>query len=688
MNSETRHNKLTLHESISKKFEKTPDGSIFTKDLKTIFSLMIICLKLNEKPQAKPSKLSFLSRQSYPFSFTIQEALIAMSNLSLAIESSSTKTTISYSIKQELANSLLKRFMTAKLIHTPADRTRSEPKEKVLLQPTPKGVSIVQNYCETSGLRSNEAVNTLAPILNSTFNSMELFYFERSSITDTIIYSEYFIHLLFIRFLGPSPNVWRSTNPPDDLPSLEHRLEIDNEFDLSNGFTFEQYQAQIPHPAVNVQTEEKSFKRSIMKSKQSKRESPFAHNFFTNPESDSHIQYYVSNKGVRLYEDSKFGDLVIKYCFNAKAGWQWLMDCSDIMNPKQASTILNLFFKNGLIEPIILYPSTVGSKITYPPLKTSFYTLIKKGWGISRWSSNSKGITIAEGEEITIPSLPNLTLSNQAVSDSLSNSEEDENPIIEQLREEGGLNIKNVLNDPGMRYLFRNHLEKEYCAENLDVFIDIKHFNKKMSLLKNLNAALSKSNKIENENRIKVPMVKLINECLSSAYNIYSSYITIGSPYQLNIDHLLREKITYTMVDTSSPLRSHFRDSNEKIIEKTYAKNQPPYRDDKDDLLATEFEDAKSLESIFSRTSLQDKISSKNTKHLSIDIPQVNSIKNSSETPKTPTIEDVFSSLNLLFKLLPLFDILGKQILKMLEFDSFPKFIKSESFNNAFSNKI
>ncbi|KAH3685918.1 hypothetical protein WICPIJ_003107 [Wickerhamomyces pijperi] len=728
----------TLHESKSKKFNTTPDGATFTKDLKAIFSIMIINLHLQEKSNKGHSRLNFLSRQTFPFSFTIQEAIETMGKLSLSIESSSTKTTVSYSIKEELANKLLTKFMSAKFIHTPADRTRAEPKDKVLLQPTPKGVAVLVNYCKTSGYKSS-----VEPIINSNFHSMELFCFERSPITDTIVYSEYFIHLLFIKFLGPSPNVWRSTNPPDELPDLDYKVGLEEDsFDFSNfagqSFDFSTFQAnqknssssssnsnKVPDQTSTNQASNnnsKSLMSSIISkkdsssssSKKASKESPFAHNFFTNPESDSHVQYYVSNKGVRLFEDYKFSDLKVKYCFTVKAGWQWIMDCTDIMNARQACTVLNLFCKYGLIEPIIVPPSTSTSKISYPPLKTSFYTLSKKGWGVSQWSKNSKSIniTIAESEEINTSNLTNLTLSNQAVDSNSTDEEVSEGSILERLREQGGLNIQNVLHDPGIRYLFRNHLESEYCAENLDVYVDIKLFNKKMTLLKNLQVVLLKiKNNPDNQVRVKAHMVKLINECLSSAYNIYSSYITIGSPYQLNIDHSLRENITNTMVDRSSPLKTHFDESSMMFPppmpepDSTTIKKQTlppsPLRNENSHCFteqntaktaSTAADDVKSLDTIISQTSNNfTKPNVKNTKKLSLDVERASSpslpiadVYSSENVPKTPTTEDISQSLNLLLKLWPLFDNVGRQILKMLENDSFPKFIKSQNFKDVF----
>lgn len=688
-NDNAQETKLTLHEAISKKFDRTPSGAIFTRDLKNIFSLTMICLDLQEKPQRSSPKVSFLNKQTSPFTFSPQEAIDKMADLSLSVESTSTSTTVSYSIKPELATSLLKKFMTAKLIHTPADRTRSEPKSKVLLQPTPKGVAIIQSYCKILGLKR---ANSLA-ILNSPFNSMDLFIFERSAVTDTVVFSEYFIHLLFVRFLGDSPNVWRSTNPPDPIPSLDHRSEIDDEFDFSNF----QNESLFPHQSTTSQQmqQQSTFKNPIMpllNKKQKPRESPFAHNFFTNPESDSHVQYYVSNKGVRLYKDHKFGDkqsIKVEYCFNAKAAWQWLMDCTDILYPHEATSILGLFFKYGLISPIILPPSTASSKKRLTPLKTSFYTLSKTGWDISHWNQKTKRIVSIANDEEIISGDNSIVLSNHVLnSNGSDDSSDDEKPSPKNKQEK--LSLTKVLADPGMRYLFRTHLEKEFCAENLDVYLCIKHFSKKMTLLKNV-MEMQKQEEAKGSDKWKAAtksaVIKLINECLSLSYNIYSSYITLGAPYQLNIDHSLRERITNIMVHPSSPLSPSFTDSQSEIHE-TLSFPQPAYYSGKPPIIEQNhvLTASSSLSSALNPTILRRSSRAVNNKNLSIDLSneQLPSRKmKSTTTPKTPTQDELSRSIALLHKLYCLFEFVGQHILKLMEFDSFPKFLASDTFSQV-----
>lgn len=192
----------TLHELASKTFSRTPNGVIFTDDIKMIYSTFLICLNLREESPELKRWYSPFGKSHHAFSFSMEEGVERMGNLKISVDMTTTSIEICYNIQPELAYHLIKTFMEAKLLHTPADRTRSMPKNKSILQPTPKGVGILQKYVRRIGLKSSP------PILLSDFNSMEIFTFERSPVTDSIIYSNRLICILLNKMMGSGPNVW------------------------------------------------------------------------------------------------------------------------------------------------------------------------------------------------------------------------------------------------------------------------------------------------------------------------------------------------------------------------------------------------------------------------------------------------------------------------------------------------
>ncbi|CAI4662144.1 BAQ_1a_G0038990.mRNA.1.CDS.1 [Saccharomyces cerevisiae] len=682
----------TLHELSSKNFSRTPNGLIFTNDLKTVYSIFLICLDLKEKKHSSDTKSFLLTAftKHFHFTFTYQEAIKAMGQLELKVDMNTTCINVSYNIKPSLARHLLTLFMSSKLLHTPQDRTRGEPKEKVLFQPTPKGVAVLLKYVRDIGLK------TMPDILLSSFNSMKLFTFERSSVTDSIIHSDYLIHILFIKMMGAKPNVWSPTNADDPLPCLSSLLEYTNNDDT---FTFEKskpeqgWQAQIGNIDIN----------------DLERVSPLAHRFFTNPDSESHTQYYVSNAGIRLFENKTFGTskkIVIKYTFTTKAIWQWIMDCTDIMHVKEAVSLAALFLKTGLIVPVLLQPSRTDKK-KFQISRSSFFTLSKRGWDLVSWTGcKSNNIRAPNGSTIDL----DFTLrGHMTVRDEKKTLDDSEGFSQDMLISSSNLNkLDYVLTDPGMRYLFRRHLEKELCVENLDVFIEIKRFLKKMTILKKLidskhcdkksNTSTSKNNIVKT---IDSALIKQANECLEMAYHIYSSYIMIGSPYQLNIHHNLRQNISDIMLHPHSPLSEHFPtnlyDPSPASAESAASSISSTEADTLGEPPEVSLKPSKNLSNencSFKKQGFKHQL--KEYKPAPLTLAETHSPNASVENSHTivrygmdntqndtKSVDSFPATLKVLRKLYPLFEIVSNEMYRLMNNDSFQKFTQSDVYKDA-----
>jgi hypothetical protein len=271
----------------SRGFQRTSTNKLFTRDIDTIFSMLMVALSPQEHSRRR--KQSFLSSKPHPFSFTVEEALTAIQNLSVKIVSGSTKTTISCSVSPGSAGLFLARFMSARLLHCPADRTRTTPKHGTVLQPTAKGVFFIQRYCDANGVIYN------SPLLLSPLNSMRCFSFDRDPVSDAIIRNDALIYILFQRLMGPQPNVYSAASEPMS-------------------------------------------------------DSPYAHRYFTNPKSDALSQYYISDTGVRLSRVASDGSAPPCYVFTGRAMWQWMLDCTDLVYQSEAHVLVNTFLAHNMIE--------------------------------------------------------------------------------------------------------------------------------------------------------------------------------------------------------------------------------------------------------------------------------------------------------------------------------------------------
>lgn len=695
----------TLHERSSKSFNRTPNGLIFSDNLKTVYSVLLLCLDLKE--DNGESKTLFGSfHKSYPYSFSVQDAVEKMKHLELLVDKSTTSISMSYSIKYDLANYLLKVFMAAKLLHSPADRTRYEPKAKVLLQPTPKGVAILQKYVRDIGLK------TIPKILLSSLNSMQLFSFERSSATDSIVHSDYLIHILFIKIMGLVPNVWSALNPDDNLPVLSKLLEYSNEsfsfedmqYDAINGFDIHSLEGPTALTWSN--------QLSGINLEDTKRVSPLGHKFFTNPDSDSHIQYYVSDKGVRLFKSKIFGShkTMIDYCFTTKALWQWLMDCTDIIHPKEAVSIAALILKEGLVVPILLPPSE-NSKRKFHISRTSYYTLSKIGWEVIQWNSEvgiKKALSKFKKVEVATPDCNQINVkfgqilvaddrrSLHSILDADSSTDVDvEGNSFDAQLPNGMSDLTDVLRDPGMRYLFRRFLENELCSENLDAYIETRKFLNKMTVLKNLidskysnQTRKGFKSKASNNNIIATidsALTKQANECLELTYNIYSSYVMIGAPYQINIDHKLRESITAIMLHPQSPISKPFSldfggDENPRIRDDPTSITRPQLND-----FALSEPEATVFRSTLMSNMIRTPFRDIKPKSLNLEIEpaekQLTGFNDNSFL--IPEDDELTTTLNILKKLYTPYENIGNDMYKLMKSDSFQKFINSGVYLEA-----
>lgn len=700
-----------LHETVKTNFNKTASGKIYEKELKDIFCIMIICLDL--KDEGSRFQFNILSKY-HAYSFLPKEAISTMASLNIKIELSATTTSISYSIKPDLAMALLRRFFDAKLLHCPVDRTRSEPSAGVALQPTAKGVYLVQDFCEKIGM--NKQKRPL--ILDTSFNSMDLFKFDRNSLTDQIMYSDYFLCLLFVKLLGPRPNVWSPNDKPDPIVLRSQSGGSDQDFGFSSNriaysdMTKEGFKA-VTNARLQVVSEEPASSDKKHSQKEKEHVSPYHHRFFTNPESDSHMQYYSSEKGVRLFKDQVFffdnGENIIeKYSFTGKAICQWLCDCTDIISIRHAIEISQLLLKAGFITPIMASPST-SHNLYFGADRTCFYAIGPIGEKVCPWFPKRPTLKkpapihshISKKDQIIANSNSVDDIIDVLASSSVPLSKFDlysttngvgvqlDNDSLSLSVENPQLDLKDIIRDPGMRYLFRLHLEKEFCSENLDAYLQLKHFAK---LIKNISKLLKFKNlhclddPIESK-KIDSKIMKLSSVTFSLAYNIYFTYLGADSPFVLNIISHLRDEAAALMLSKSSnkvpdytktptvPIQFDDQTSQRSLMESNSFPSPKVNTDSKSDTKLTA--------APCKRNQLQP-VSIPPSEHDQTVVSQdIFKVDTSSKSSTSNTLTD---NLRTLLEISNVFDRINQHIFRLMETDSFPKFINSDIYKNSVQN--
>lgn len=124
-----------------------------------------------------------------------------------------TTTTTTFSMAKEMARSVCQRFMDARFIE-PADGKimPSFPLKSAVWQLTPKGMHILQRFCQRNGINQRHVLD----VLESARNTMQLVILERDASTDKLSHDRATVEVIFRRFAGQDgPNVKSSTSNSD-----------------------------------------------------------------------------------------------------------------------------------------------------------------------------------------------------------------------------------------------------------------------------------------------------------------------------------------------------------------------------------------------------------------------------------------------------------------------------------------
>jgi hypothetical protein len=124
-----------------------------------------------------------------------------------------TTTTTTFSMAKEMARSVCQRFMDARLIESADGKHVMQfPLKGAIWQLTPKGMNILQGFCQRNGIISRHVLE----ILDSPRNAMQLVILERDPTTDKLSQDRATIEVIFRRFIGQDgPNVKTSVSSSD-----------------------------------------------------------------------------------------------------------------------------------------------------------------------------------------------------------------------------------------------------------------------------------------------------------------------------------------------------------------------------------------------------------------------------------------------------------------------------------------
>ena len=200
-----------MHQTSSRLLRMTEDERPYTRDFKDLFSTLMVSLPLTAH------RVRF---QKIDHTFTSEEAINNLGSLKFSQSNRmpdpkdpsrivTTTTTTTFSMAKEMARSVCQRFMDARFIESADGKPPvAFPLKNAVWQMTPKGMNVLQRFCQRNGINQRHVLD----VLDSPRNTMHLVIMERDFGSDKIDSDRATVEVIFRRFVGPDgPNLKAST---------------------------------------------------------------------------------------------------------------------------------------------------------------------------------------------------------------------------------------------------------------------------------------------------------------------------------------------------------------------------------------------------------------------------------------------------------------------------------------------
>ncbi|KAK0206117.1 regulator of G protein signaling domain-containing protein [Desarmillaria ectypa] len=501
----------------------TKRGRPFLKDTLDLFATLIVSLELT------PHKQFF---RTFPNSFSTDEAAQNLASLKFSQSNRgpdprepsrvvTTTTTTTFSMTRDMAKAMSQHFMDARLIENAADPSSNLFKDRGVYVLTPKGLHVLERFISKNGINSDhlQQVFVTQPIC------IKLLHLERRSADDEIIVTQSVITALFRRFVGRSPNFPSATPSPD----------------------------------------------------------PFQ-------------RYNERSKGVALMEVTERaqpllgkGQQVHKYCFAAVTALEWLCDFTSVVGREEAAEMAAQFVRFGLITLVSDKRKNNDSAIIFTvrgsapggnsPQHGEFrctakaiYKITEEGRRLAHWD-NSRQIGSHDSPNASSATLTERSSIDKSTADHSEkkggdakihrrismaekmNASYDAADKKNNQKESNAERLRYILEEPGLRSLFREFLRGNFCEENLSFWLDVEDFKRKFNITSSAVAVAPATPRPSTKTTPGQAAMERHHESLiNTAFVIYNTYLAPSSQCELNIDHGLRNELSKYLEDVVTSL--------------------------------------------------------------------------------------------------------------------------------------
>ncbi|KAI0310231.1 regulator of G protein signaling domain-containing protein [Amylostereum chailletii] len=498
--------------SSSHMMKTTKRGRPFLKDTLDLFATLIVSLQLTSHKQ-------FF--RTFPNSFTTDEAAANLASLKFSQSNRgpdpreptrviTTTTTTTFSMTRDMAKAMSQHFMDARLIENAADPSSNLFKDRGVYVLTPKGLHVLERFISRNGINGDH----LSHVFASQPICMKLLHLERRSVDDEIIVSQSVITALFRRFVGRQANYPTNASEP-----------------------------QTPATA-----------------------------------------YTERSKGIQLMDTQERATAgrgqaqTHKHCFMALAALEWLCDFTSVVGREEAAEMAAQFVRFGLIVLVSDKRKNNDSAIIFtvrgsapggssPVSQTGEFRCTAK----AIYKITDEGIRTARWEGARPRESPSTSSANLAERSSMEEKDKvvrgdakihrrislvdkmdaNYNRDRHQTGKESNTDrLRFIIDQPQLRYLFRDFLRDNFCEENLSFWVEVEDFKRKFNITSSASSALQPQlpavpRPAPGKNTPgQVAMEQHHEALISQAFVIYKTYLAPSSQCELNIDHGLRNELS------------------------------------------------------------------------------------------------------------------------------------------------
>lgn len=550
--------------------------------------------------------------KSYPNSFTTDEAAENLSALKFSQSNRTpdpkepsrvvtTTTTTTFSMSREMAKGICQHFMDARLIENAADLSSITFKDRGIYIITPKGLHILERFITKNGINAEHLVKvfTTQPIC------MKLLHLERKSQDDELLINRPVIEVIFRRFVGRQPNY---------PPIIAGEGQVLGEFDRTMGIEVQDITEKVKSgrggvrvikhtfPAVAVLDWLCDFATICARDEASEIAAHFVRLnlielVLDRGRRDADDVVYVQVEGDDGQGGVSRGDFRMHYkAIYGVTDWGRAVARWSGYTSHDSLHVSNHAGRDSPME----YATSIGGETSSPRNGPGGDDSRSIG---SYQDSNSisagmNGMSINESGQSGYPSS-----SNTSLHEDLSQSRLQRRPsAAEKLRNDyvGGrfnntsdeyLNqqynsrdsntnrLKQILEEPALRSLFRDFLKQNFCEENLSFWLDVQDFKRRFHTTSSAVAVRSSvensSGRSESSSKGGVvgavrklgggggsksqsatstitpatantglsAMEKHQQDLIAMAFVIYNTYLAPASACELNIEHNLRSEL-------------------------------------------------------------------------------------------------------------------------------------------------